>query len=99
MRTTIDISESLLRKAKAKAALEGRKLTDVVNEALEDLLSAGPGLENPSRTLPKNVRIDTVGKFRIPVIQSSRPGKSNITPKDLKDLEFNEDAERYGGKK
>ena len=99
MRTTIDISEPLLRKAKAKAALEGKKLKDVVNEALEDLLSAGSITDELKTKLPINVRIDTVGKFRIPVIQSSKPGKSNITPKDLKDLEFNEDAARYGSQK
>lgn len=99
MRTTVDISEPLLRQAKAKAALEGKKLNDVVNEALEDLLSGGPVFNDSKRSLPKNVRIDTVGKFRIPVIQSSRPGKSNIAPKDLKNLELNEDAKRYGGQK
>lgn len=99
MRTTIDISEPLLRQAKAKAALEGKKLKDVVNEALEDLLSSGPITDDPKTKLPKNIRIDTVGKFRIPVIQSSQPNKANITPQDLKDLEFNEDAARYRAKK
>lgn len=99
MRTTVDISEPLLRQAKARAALEGKKLKDVVNEALEDLLSVGSTTNDPKTKLPKNIRIDTVGKFRIPVIQSSRPGKANITPKDLKDLEFNEDAATYGTKK
>ena len=35
MRTTVDIPEGLLRRARSRAALEGRRLKDVVNEALE----------------------------------------------------------------
>ena len=96
MRTTIDIPEPLLRKAKAKAALEGKKLKDVVNEALEDLLSTTSIFDNPKPGLPANIRLDDFGKFRIPILLSPRPGKTRITPKTLKDLELNEDAERYG---
>jgi hypothetical protein len=41
MRTTVDIPEGLLRRARSRAALEGRRLKDVVNEALERWLVAG----------------------------------------------------------
>ena len=34
MRTTVDIAEPLIRQARAKAALEGIRMADVVNSAL-----------------------------------------------------------------
>ena len=49
MRTTVDIREPLLSRAKALAASSGRRLDDVVNDALAELLtryehdSAGSG--------------------------------------------------------
>ena len=99
MRTTIDIDEPLLRQAKAKAALEGKKLKDVVNEALEELLLSKPISDEPSLRLPPNARLDDIGRYRIPVLQSPRPGKTRVSPKALKDLELNEDAARYGKSK
>lgn len=39
MRTTIDIDEPLLRRAKALAAKSGRRLADVVNDALAEVLA------------------------------------------------------------
>lgn len=46
MRTTIDIPEVLLRRAKAEAALRGFRLKDIVRDALERLLlDAGRSLE------------------------------------------------------
>ena len=41
MRTTIDIPEGLLRRAKAEAALRGLRLKDIVRDALEDHLADG----------------------------------------------------------
>ncbi len=35
MRTTIDIPDQLLRRAKAEAALQGRRFNDVVRDALQ----------------------------------------------------------------
>jgi hypothetical protein len=40
MRTTVDLSEDLYRRVKAEAALRGRKLKDLVEEALRQLLAA-----------------------------------------------------------
>ena len=42
MRTTIDVPESLLRRAKAEAALRGLRLKDIVRDALEHHLAASP---------------------------------------------------------
>ena len=40
MKTTIDIPDELFRAAKSRAALEGIKLKDLVNEALREKLRA-----------------------------------------------------------
>ena len=45
MRTTIDVPEPLLRRAKAEAALRGLRLKDVVRDALERYLAASPLLD------------------------------------------------------
>jgi hypothetical protein len=42
MRTTIDLPDDLLRRAKAAAALEGVKLKDLVSCYIEQGLSRGP---------------------------------------------------------
>jgi Arc/MetJ family transcription regulator len=42
MRTTVDISDDLMRRAKQKAAAEGVPLRDVVEAALRDYLSGRP---------------------------------------------------------
>lgn len=39
MRTTVDIDEPLLRRAKALAAKSGRRLADLVNDALAEFLA------------------------------------------------------------
>ena len=42
MRTTVDIPDELLRRAKSQAALSGRKLKDLVAEGLRLVLAAPP---------------------------------------------------------
>jgi hypothetical protein len=44
MRTTVDIPDELLRRAKSEAALRGRKLKDLVEEGLRLVLAAPPAL-------------------------------------------------------
>jgi hypothetical protein len=39
MRTTVDIPDALLRRAKSEAALQGRKLKDLVEEGLRLVLN------------------------------------------------------------
>ena len=55
MRTTIDVPESLLRRAKAEAALRGLRLKDVVRDALERHLAASP-LVDPIGSTPVEVQ-------------------------------------------
>jgi hypothetical protein len=42
MRTTVDIPDELLRRAKSEAALRGRKLKDLVEEGLRRVLDTPP---------------------------------------------------------
>jgi len=55
MRTTVDIPDELFRQAKAVAALQGRKLKDLVEEGLRRVVGApepeGPAGNSRARTL------------------------------------------------
>lgn len=51
MRTTIDIPESLLRRATAEAALRGLRLTDFVTEAVRSALEGAPGYGDDERQM------------------------------------------------
>jgi hypothetical protein len=49
MRTTVDLPDELLRRAKSEAALRGRKLKDLLEEGLRHVLDApAAGAEPPS---------------------------------------------------
>lgn len=97
MRTTVDIPESLLRQARARAALEGRKLKDIVNDALTRLLmeKREPSGEEQGPDLPPGVDVQVTGRFRLPLIRSRSPGAAQIDPEDLKDTDLEEDEERH----
>ena len=47
MRTTVDIPDELLRRAKSEAALRGRKLKDLIEEGLRLLLESS-GYSKPA---------------------------------------------------
>ena len=53
MRTTIDLSDDLFRRAKVEAALRGRKLKDLVEDGLRRVLDQpdGPGAAPPPASL------------------------------------------------
>ncbi len=67
MKTTLEIPDELYRAVKAKAAMEGRRVTDVVIEGLRLVLGK-------SETVVKRVEF--------PIIKSSKRGKK-ITMGDL----------------
>ena len=48
MRTTVDIPDELLRRAKSEAALRGRKLKDLVEEGLRIVLASPAGAIEPT---------------------------------------------------
>ena len=43
MKTTVELSDALFRRAKAEAALRGRKLEDLIEEGLQLVLLTSPG--------------------------------------------------------
>lgn len=49
MRTTVDLSDRLYRAVKAKAALEGRTVREVLTQAVEQLLQADQPAEVASQ--------------------------------------------------
>ena len=63
MRTTVDIPDELLRVAKAKAAMEGRTLKDLVIDGLQQVVKQ-PASEQR-----------TLRKVEFPIIKSARTGR------------------------
>ncbi len=84
MRTTIDIPDELFREAKARAALEGIKLKDLVAEALREKLRAPEPKARRHRT-------------KFPIIPSTRTGRK-ITDEMVNEAieqAYKEEAEYY----
>ena len=96
MRTTVDIPEISLRKIRAQAALEGRKMKDLVNDAIDLYLSGEKG--RPPREefqLPEKAEFQTIGNKRIPVIHSANPGQHEVSLQSLKEGQSEEDEVRF----
>jgi hypothetical protein len=85
MRTTIDLHDDLLRRAKVLAAESDRTLSEVVADALRVLLRHGEAA-GPPEPLP-------VARFSRTV-----PGV-DLTPRGLRDLIDDEDVERAGARR
>ncbi len=68
MKTTLEIPDDLYRAVKAKAALEGKRVTDIVTEGLR-MVVAGPRL--------------AVNRVELPIIEGS-PDSPVITSEDVK---------------
>ena len=51
MKTTVELSEELYRRAKAEAALRGRKFRDLVEEGLRLVLDTPPKGKRPAPSL------------------------------------------------
>ena len=51
MKTTVEMPDDLYRRAKAEAALSGRKLKDLVEEGLRLALEAKPATKRPQQSL------------------------------------------------
>lgn len=86
MRTTVDIPEDLLRRAKAVAALRGMKLKDLFATLLEEGLAARPK------------EIETLGHMRpIPVTIAPAGRKvESFTNAELDDMFLKDDLEKMG---
>jgi hypothetical protein len=83
-RTTVRLPEELLRRAKRKAAAEGRTLTSLIEDGLRLVVSNKRDASKSERILP---RISTAtGGFR--------PGFENMTFSQLEELDDLEYIER-----
>ena len=85
MKTTVEVPDDLYRKAKAEAALSGRKLKDLVEEGLRLVLDA-PGKARRKR------RLATLAKRARGVIDSRIPDLAS-NPDHL--AGFGRDARRH----
>jgi hypothetical protein len=81
MKTTVELPDALFRKAKAEAALRGRRLGDLVEEGLRNLLEAPSGETRPD--------LAVLMKPALGVIESGVPDLGS-NPKHLGD--FGRDA-------
>jgi hypothetical protein len=82
MRTTVDLADDLFRRAKAEAALRGKRFKDLVEEGLF-LVLGGPGPEPSARRKPTTVR--DLMAARIGMVDTGIPDLAS-NPKHLKDL-------------
>ena len=53
MRTTVRLPEDLLKRAKRKAAAEGRTLTDLIEEGLRAVVTRKARMDKQERVLPR----------------------------------------------
>jgi hypothetical protein len=51
-RTTVRLPDELMKRAKRKAAAEGRSVTALIEDGLRQVLSGDPRPRRPRRTLP-----------------------------------------------
>jgi len=84
MRTTLELPDDLLKRAKIAAVERGTTLREFVGAALEQELRAHP------KRAPKRRR----AKF--PIFPSSTPGSLKLTNSTLARREAEEDARRHG---
>ncbi len=91
----MDIGEPLLRKARSKAALDGIRMTDVINHALKLYLEGEDCLSKVEQNLPAGIHLETHGQFKLPMIRSNSSDEANVSPQNLKDAEITDDLERH----
>ncbi len=84
MRTTLDLPDELLKRAKIEAVHRGTSLRDLVGAALERELN------QPSEPKTKRKRA------RFPIFESKAPGSLRLTNAEVAKLEADEDARRHG---
>ena len=84
MRTTLDLPDELLKRAKIEAVERGTSLRDLVGAALERELNRP--------TEPKPVR----KRARFPIFDSNAPGSLRLSNAGIAKLEGDEDHRRHG---
>lgn len=84
MRTTLDLPDELLKRAKIAAIERGLTLRELVGSALAKDLASGP---TPAPARPR---------VKFPLFSSVRPGSLELTTADLARAEADEDVRRHG---
>jgi hypothetical protein len=84
MRTTLDLPDELLKRAKIEAVHRGTSLRELVGAAL------ARELRQPSEPKPTRKRA------HFPIFDSKAPGALRLTNTEIADLEADEDARRDG---
>jgi len=84
MRTTLDLPDELLKRAKIVAIERGMTLQELIGSALIKDLTAG------------SVAALVGQRVRFPVFSSARPGSLELTNADLARAEADEDLRRLG---
>lgn len=83
MRTTIELPEDLLRRAKAKAAMQGISLKELFVKGLRLVLDADPS--------------DTKGRVEFPLVRSKNPGVLTLEMvKAAEEEDLRLEAEEFG---
>lgn len=98
MRTTVDIPEPILRKAKAEAALRGMKLKDFVTEALRAALRGDFAVRESSPSYPAEPEQRISENCVFPLIRGEGgPALRDATGDTLNRLLDDEDVDRSLG--
>ncbi|MBI3375033.1 MAG: hypothetical protein HY017_25205 [Betaproteobacteria bacterium] len=84
MRTTLDLPDQLVKRAKIKAIERGTSLRELVGAALER------ELDRPSEPKPMRKRA------RFPIFDSKAPGALRLSNAGIAKLEGDEDRRRHG---
>jgi len=84
MRTTLDLPDDLLKRAKIEAVERGTSLRDIVASALEREFS------RPSDPTKKQKRT------KFPIFASAAPGSLRLSGAGIAKMENDEDARRHG---
>ena len=97
MKTTLDIPDEIMRQAKIRAAEEGRKLKDVVAEALR----SGLALALPAVSGSSQINVVSDPKTGLPVVAAiTNAVGSSFSRQEIRDLEAEildrEDEKRAG---
>ena len=88
MKTTVEVPDDLYRRAKAEAALRGRKLKDLIEEGLRLVVSDNAKKATPKRVLPRYS--DAVGG-PLPGIDIS----DSAALQEMEDLEYVERMKHF----
>lgn len=87
-RTTVRLPEDLLRRAKRKAAAEGRTLTSLIEDGLRLVVTSA---SKPARTKRIRPRLSTASGGPLPGINVS----NSAALQDIDDLEYVERMKRF----